>query len=145
MRGTEFAVCLRLTIDQNADCFLNNIPLFPVVMLWCIKLFSGWFNLCFLCRCFFIRSIALWLEKIDAVKLTLAWRKWVAFSHAERSAVFYQSGGDVNFPCGPKPTFLYWCTTWCIRAFCRQHLKNSYVCNLICLFVVDELQSCIFV
>lgn len=59
-----------------------------------------------LCRCYFICSIALWLEKIDAINLTLAWRNWVAFSRAERPAVFYQSRVFFS-PCGPKHLFFY--------------------------------------
>lgn len=83
-------VCIKLAIYQVVVCFINSTPLFPVVVLSCFQV-----DFYSLCRCFFICSIALWLEKIDAVKLTLAWRHWVAFSRAERSAVFYQSGVDL--------------------------------------------------
>lgn len=40
-------------------------------------------------------SRKLWLEETE-----------LPFSRAERSAVFYQSGVDCIFPCGPKPIFL---------------------------------------
>lgn len=95
-------------------------------------------------RCFFICSIALWLEKIDADTLTLAWRNSVAF-----------------FSCWALCCFLpFWCGLY-LSMWTKTHFlsvydmlysgfllvagtwKNSYVCNLICLFVVDDLQSCI--
>lgn len=76
-------------------------------------------------RCFFICPIALWLEKIDADTLTLAWRNSVAFSRAERSAVFYHSGVDCIFPCGPKHVFFYPCTTCCIQAFLSPALEKQ--------------------
>lgn len=75
-------------------------------------------------------STLLWLEETE-----------LPFSRAERPAVFYQS--HVNFFSHlDQNTFFFYERPTMYHSDCLSPaLEKTAVCDLICLFVVDELQS----
>lgn len=68
--GLELQFCDGLqkndTKLDHVVCRLISIPVFPVTQICFLNLLTHFY---FLCRCFFICPIALWLEKINADKL----------------------------------------------------------------------------